>query len=286
MKRVNFALLASIAFGFVCLACLVGLIFLGLFFNMGPFSIESQAEVLIQLQGGTHVVLEADLPPNVSVPRDAMQTTEDNVRARLNWLRTYAVVKSRDDRHLVIDFLGQISTREEVGSVIHVGLLEFVDLGKSPIDVGSIISTTGVTADNSCLDITAEPNQHSIIPAPSPTSPSNNSPVYSTIITGSCLSFASEGFSETNKPFIQFSLKSTGTKLLVNHTSANIGKYLAIVVDKKIVASPLIKSAITAGNGIIEAPFTQPEALDLVSQLRFGALPFPLRIIEMTSIGK
>lgn len=286
MQRKHFTLLASIAFGLVCLACFVGLILLGFFFDTGPFSIESQAEVLIQLRGGTHVVLEADVPPNVSVPRNSAQSTEDIVRARLNALRTYAVVKSKDDRHLIIDFLGEISSRDEVYSVTHVGLLEFVDLGKSPLEVGSIISTTGATEDNSCPDLTSEPNQHSIAPAPSPMSPSDNSPVYSTVMTGSCLSFASVGLSETNKPYIRFTLKSSGTKILTNHTSANIGKYLAIVVDKRIFSTPLIKSAITAGNGIIEGPFTHQEALDLVSQLRFGALPFPLRIIEMTSIGK
>jgi preprotein translocase subunit SecD len=40
------------------------------------------------------------------------------------------------------------------------------------------------------------------------------------------------------------------------------------------------------GSGIIEGRFTQEEAQNLVIRLKFGALPFPLRIVETTPIGR
>ncbi len=88
----------------------------------------------------------------------------------------------------------------------------------------------------------------------------------------------------TNRPYVQFVLINDGAKILADYTNKNIGRYLAIMMDKRVMSSTLIKGAITDGTGIIEGNFTLDQARQLVEQLRFGPLPFPLKVVEVTPI--
>ncbi|MHB9033244.1 MAG: protein translocase subunit SecD, partial [Anaerolineae bacterium] len=110
--------------------------------------------------------------------------------------------------------------------------------------------------------------------------------VYTTILTGKYLNSASVDFqSSSGAPVIAFQLNSEGAKIFGNHTAANIGKYLAIVLDGVVISCPRINSAIPDGNGIIEGKFTAAEANALVLQLRYGALPVPLKVVDTREIG-
>ena len=60
---------------------------------------------------------------------------------------------------------------------------------------------------------------------------------------------------------------------------------MAIVLDKDVVSSPVIREAIVTGSGQISGNFTTQEANELAILLRAGALPAPLNIIEERSVG-
>ena len=68
-------------------------------------------------------------------------------------------------------------------------------------------------------------------------------------------------------------------------TTDNLGKKLAIVLDKKVISSPNIREPITGGKGIITGQFSFQEATDLSMLLRAGALPAPLTIVEERTVG-
>lgn len=104
-------------------------------------------------------------------------------------------------------------------------------------------------------------------------------------MTGDCLESATVAFTQANQPYIAFTLKGKGGKVFGDYTSANVNKFLAIALDKKIISSPRINSAITTGSGIIEGQFTLNEANELAIQLRYGALPVPLKVVDTTTIG-
>ena len=89
----------------------------------------------------------------------------------------------------------------------------------------------------------------------------------------------------TNAPIITFTLTDAGSKKFADYTSANIGKILSIVLDKTVLSSPRIQSAITGGNGQITGRFTLEEARSLSVQMRYGALPVPLRVAESRAVG-
>ena len=86
-------------------------------------------------------------------------------------------------------------------------------------------------------------------------------------------------------PVVSFEFNNKGGREFGKITSSNIGKRLAIILDKKVISSPNIREPITGGKGIITGQFTFQEATDLSMLLRAGALPAPLNIIEERTVG-
>ncbi|MDQ3755788.1 MAG: protein translocase subunit SecD [Acidobacteriota bacterium] len=87
-----------------------------------------------------------------------------------------------------------------------------------------------------------------------------------------------------NDYFITFSLKPTGAQKFGAWTAANIGQYMAVVLNDEVKSAPFIKSQIT-DSGEISGSFTQQSAQDLSLTLRSGALPATLKFIEERTVG-
>lgn len=84
---------------------------------------------------------------------------------------------------------------------------------------------------------------------------------------------------------VHFELNSEGAKIFRRVTGANVGRFLAIVLDGKVYSAPRIKERIPGGSGRIEGSFTREEARDLAVVLRAGALPAPVEVIEERTVG-
>jgi preprotein translocase subunit SecD len=80
-------------------------------------------------------------------------------------------------------------------------------------------------------------------------------------------------------------LSGEGAKVFGDHTAANVNRFLTIVLDKRVISSPRIESAITGGQGTITGNFTFESANTLAVQLRYGSLPVPLKVVETRIIG-
>jgi preprotein translocase subunit SecD len=90
---------------------------------------------------------------------------------------------------------------------------------------------------------------------------------------------------QSGSPYVSFELTSDGAKLFGDYTSQHVSDYLAIVLDKQVISVPQIQTAITTGSGSITGSFTADEANSLAVQLRYGALPIPLRVVESQTVG-
>src|SRR5262249_59567713 len=109
---------------------------------------------------------------------------------------------------------------------------------------------------------------------------------FTTVVQGKDLASASVGFDQTtNRPEVIFSFKEEGAKACGDFTQANVGKYLAITLDKRILSSPVIQSPILGGNGRITGSFTLEQVQNIVIQLKYGALPVPLKVVQNRTIG-
>ncbi|HLI49637.1 MAG TPA: protein translocase subunit SecD [Chthonomonas sp.] len=87
----------------------------------------------------------------------------------------------------------------------------------------------------------------------------------------------------TNKPILTFQFNDKGSAAFEQATRANIGRYLGIFLDNRLLTAPYIESVIS-GQGQIEGIATLKEAKALADELNAGALPVPLQLQEVRSL--
>ena len=90
---------------------------------------------------------------------------------------------------------------------------------------------------------------------------------------------------EDNRPVVNMEMNSQGSRDWARITGANIGKRVAIIMDKGIFSAPVVQAKITGGRSRISGMESPSEARLLEIVLKAGALPAPVSIIEQRSIG-
>ena len=223
----------------------------------------------LDLRGGLQVLLEADLPEDAQIDAASMDIARDIVQQRTDALGVNEnSIQVAGDRRIVGEFPGLEDTESVLATIQQTGLLEFVDTGDFNPEEGSILAT-----DYSPTSSASE-------------TPADGVTVFHTIMTGAEL--ASVNVSQDtlgSKYIINFVLKSDGSKIFAEHTAANTGKFLTILLDKQVISAPIINDAITGGSGSISGNFTYESANAFAIQLRYGSLPIPLKVVETRIIG-
>ena len=106
------------------------------------------------------------------------------------------------------------------------------------------------------------------------------------VVDGADLTNASSEFGQqSGQPEVAFQFNTNGALKFGKYTQENIGHPFAIVLDDKVVSAPNIQSAILQGSGVITGSFTVDETTQLAIQLRSGALPTDLKVIEQRTVG-
>jgi preprotein translocase subunit SecD len=106
------------------------------------------------------------------------------------------------------------------------------------------------------------------------------------ILTGESLTDARPVQDAMEGTVVSFELNAEGGRRFRTETGKHIGDYMAIVLDERVMTAPVIQGAIgsrgqiTLGRGRDIA-----EAQDLALVLRAGALPVPLKVAEVRTIG-
>jgi preprotein translocase subunit SecD len=262
----------------------------------------------LDLRGGLQVLLEADLPASASVSSDDLNVTRQILESRANALGVSEIMMQvAPPRRIVAEFPGLQDPAQVIASLQQTGLLEFVDMGTSPLAPGTIIetdygtstsstTTTGAPAGTSTT-ATDTPNSTDTPAATATTNPSETpgataSPtatpaptIYHTVMTGASLSSVNVQAGQLSGFVIAFTLKSDAATMFADFTGSHVKQYLAIVLDKRVISTPTIDSKISGGQGIIQGSFTQDSANALAIQLRYGSLPIPVKVVESLSVG-
>jgi len=103
-------------------------------------------------------------------------------------------------------------------------------------------------------------------------------------VTGADLRMAKPGLDENNQPAVHFELKPAGAQKFGKLSGENINRYLAIVLDNRVISAPRLEGRIT-DQGRIAGGFTAETANDLALTLRSGALPASLTSLEENVVG-
>jgi preprotein translocase subunit SecD len=106
------------------------------------------------------------------------------------------------------------------------------------------------------------------------------------IITGDYLTDARPTQDPIEGTLVQFQLNNEGGRRFRTETGRHIQDYMAIVLDKVVMGRPpVIQSAIGTRGQITMGGKDLQAAQDLALVLRAGALPVPLRVEEVRTIG-
>jgi SecD/SecF fusion protein len=86
---------------------------------------------------------------------------------------------------------------------------------------------------------------------------------------------------------ISIAMDTTGTRIWKSMTAKNTGKYIAFVLDNYVYCTPMVQSEIPSGRSEISGNFTNEEAEDFATILKFHALPlFSVVSISITEEQK
>lgn len=233
----------------------------------------------LDLQGGTQVLLEADLDEGRTLQDGAMAAAKTIVENRVNGLGvSEAVVQAQGDTRLIVELPGVDNPDQAVETLRSTGQLEFVDPGGIQLSQGMVINTSNhpKLAAELQADINAGNAQPELIPYPDQ--------VFQTVMTGDVLRNAIANIDQFNAWQISFELTPAGSNQFYEYTRTHIGQQLAIVLDGRVLSAPTINAAIQ-GSGVITGQFSQDEAESLAVQMRYGALPVPLKVVDIRTIG-
>ncbi|MDP2402077.1 MAG: hypothetical protein Q8M66_08865, partial [Actinomycetota bacterium] len=231
--------------------------------QIGNFERDLKTHLGLDLRGGLQILLEVNLPPETPIEAQALQDARQILENRSNALGVSEVVfQVAGNRRILAEFPGLSDIEEVINILKQTGQLEFVDMGSSPLPDGKIL----VTDLGRLLPAPTEAGNEAAPEEPQ---------IWHTVMTGASLKSVGVSRDELGAYIIQFELDEAGRAVFADFTTKNVGNFLAIVLDKRIISSPRIQSSITEGSGIITGNFTFESANALAVQLRYGSLPIP-----------
>ena len=218
----------------------------------------------LDLQGGTQVQLQADLPEGREATTEDIETAKVIIERRVNGMGvSEPLIQSSGDR-IIVALPGIADADAAIETLRGTGQLEFVDFSDAPYEIGS---------------------GSRIVTSLDPSKATEGEVVYETVLTGDLLKAAGVTLDQqTNRPIITFEFKPEGAKIFEAYTRNHIGDRLAIVLDNTVLSAPVI-NAVISDSGIIEGEFTLLEAQNLAIQMQYGALPVPLKAVDVRTVG-
>jgi protein-export membrane protein SecD len=253
----------------------------------------------LDLRGGTHMLLELDVTKltNQQNVTDAVTQAIEVIRNRIDQYGVGETPISRQgERWISVDLPGISNTEEAENLIGKTALLEFRLVDNSSEAQNALAKAESMDSSPFNKDGTPVPEIAKLLPKGSSLfkaaagDDSTRTQYYvlfdSVPVTGAYLENARvETDRQFGTPSIGFTFNREGGRLFDQFTAANVGKYLAIVLDGVVHSAPVIKTRISGGSGVIEGSFTLEEARDLAIVLRAGALPAPVNIIEKRVVG-
>jgi preprotein translocase subunit SecD len=192
----------------------------------------------LDLQGGTHVVMEAVDTPEAQVSEDAMQRVVKVMERRVNELGlTEPIIQRQGERRIIIELPGVKDPEGAIALIGKTALLEFKD------EAGT------------------------------------------TVLTGKDLKDAKAQITQGSRNDVGLEFTDEGGKKFADLTAKNVGKHIAITLDKQMLTNPVVQEVIPSGKAVISGQRTIEEAQNLAILLRSGALPVKVDIVETRTVG-
>jgi len=217
----------------------------------------------LDLQGGTQLVYQTDLSKVKSADQaNATQGVVEVIDRRINALGVTEPViqKTRDNSRVIVELPGVKDIDAAIKLIGETAQLEFREgiEGKSLKD-GKFNS-------------------------------SNYDDWKDAGLTGAHFAKAEVQFKQgqvavVSEPEIGITFDPEGRKIFAEVTGRNVGKPLAIFLDKNMLSAPTVNEKIDSESAVISGNFDLQSAKTLAIQLNAGALPVPVTLISQNNVG-
>ena len=228
----------------------------------------------LDLQGGSHLVYEADLQNIEKKERkESMQGLRDIIERRVNLFGVdepiVRIEEKGDRRRLIVELPGIKNTEKAIKMIGETPYLEFRE-EREEGETEEILKKQKATTTATTTEIV----------------PFEDPYFKPTKLTGKYLKKATLGFDQTTlESQVLLEFNSEGAEIFEDLTSRNIDKRLAIYIDDILISAPNVREEISGGKAQITGKFTIEEAKELVRNLNAGALPVPIKLISQNTIG-
>ena len=236
-------------------------------FNLPRFP-ELPFKLGLDLQGGTHLIYEADLSGIEAKDYDSvMAGLRDVIERRVNLfgVREPIVQTEKTGNHyrLIIELAGINNVSDAINMIGQTPLLEFKEVKSNYEDILKNNEEVQKTGKGELED-----------------------PFQSTPLNGRYLKSAQVDFNQvTGEPMVSIQFNDEGAKIFESLTEKNVKKPLAIYIDNNLISAPVVQEKIAGGRAQITGKFTVTEAQKLAQNLSAGALPVPIKIISQQTVG-
>ncbi len=231
-----------------------------------------QVNLGLDLQGGSHIVLEAKDTKDTKVTPEAVDGAMEIIRNRVDELGVVEPTIQRvGERRIIVELPGVEDPQRAIRLIGTTALLEFVNTGPQSLPRNAVWNAAGTVVT---------------VPGPEKRTLPLKKEV---IVTGADLAEARAAFEQgqvrAGTPIVSFRFKGPGAKKFEAYTAGHVGQFLTIILDNRVISSPSIRERISGGSGQISGGFTLEEARELAVLLRAGALPVPVEVIERRTVG-
>jgi len=245
------------------------------FFNL-PFKLG------LDLQGGTHLVYEADFTNFESADYDgAMAGVKEVIERRINLFGVAEPVvqinKSGGHYRLIVELAGVKDVHQAIKMIGQTPSLDFREK-RDDSETENILADQKEALEKKKKGLPLSKDEEKILLVDPYFKP--------TKLTGRYLEKAELGFdSQTYKPLVNLQFNEEGAKIFEELTQKNVGKPLAIYLDGAPISTPVVREVISGGRAQITGKFSLAEAKQLATRLNAGALPVPIKLISQASVG-
>lgn len=220
----------------------------------------------LDLQGGTHLIYEADLS-NVAPSKasESMDGVRDVIERRVNIFGVAEpLIQIEGKNRLVVDLAGVKDINQAIKMIGETPSLEFAEEGTREQYAAMYKQQTG-------QDLPADFQGPYFLP---------------TGLTGKDLVRGEVDFDQnTGRPMVTLEFNDAGKNLFSEITTRDVGKRIAIYLDGAIITAPTVQEPIKDGKAVISGNFTIDEAKILAKRLNAGALPVPIKLVSQQTIG-
>ena len=225
----------------------------------------------LDLQGGTHLVYQADLSKIEDKNKNsAMEGVRDVVERRVNAFGvSEPIVQIAENDRLVVELAGVKDVNQAINMIGETPYLEFKEEMSDEEKNETRKKFKEMFPDKEVPDQFLEQFFYK-----------------STDLSGKQLARAAVTFDPNSyRPEVQLEFDSEGKDLFKKITERNVGRKVAIFLDGAPISIPVVNEPIVDGKAIISGNFTLDEAKLLAQRLNAGALPVPIKLLSQQTIG-